>query len=233
MNILKCSELCVAYDGDVVVQNATFEIDEGDYVVVVGENGSGKSTLIKTILGLISPVLGDLCFCGGLRQNEIGYLAQQSDIKSDFPASVFEVVLSGFCGKKSFLPFYTKKQKQIAHENLKKLDMDDFCRRPISQLSGGQLRRALLARALCATKKMILCDEPTAGLDALGASQLYDSIKKLNDEGISVLMVTHDLQKALMHANKVIHMGRDNVYFMHANEYAQSELAQRLLGTNN
>ncbi len=232
MNILKSNELCVAYDGDVVVQNATFEIDEGDYVVIVGENGSGKSTLIKAILGLIMPISGELSFCGGLMQNEIGYLAQQNDIKSDFPASVFEVVLSGFCGKKSHLPFYTKKQKLLALENLKKMDMANFCRRPISKLSGGQLRRVLLARALCATKKMILCDEPTAGLDALAASQLYDSAKKLNDEGISVLMVTHDLQKALVHANKVIHMGRDKVYFMSADEYAKSELAQRLFGLN-
>lgn len=230
MTILKCNKLCVSYDNSVVVQNASFEIDDGDYVLIVGENGSGKSTLVKALLGLLSPSSGTLSFEGGLRQNEIGYLAQQNEVKREFPASVMEVVMSGFCAKRGFLPFYTKAQKQLAHDNLKKLDMDAYARYPISELSGGQTRRVLLARALCATKKLILCDEPASGLDSIGTTQLYDAIKRLNDEKITVIMVTHDLKESLAYANKVIHMANDGVYFMSKDEYTKSSLAHKLFG---
>lgn len=232
MSILKCDNLCVAYDGVTVIKNASFSIDEGDYVLIVGENGSGKSTLVKTILGLHSPSSGTLSFLDGLRQNEIGYLAQQNEVRNDFPASVLEVVLSGFCGKKRFMPFYTKQQKTKAAEILKKLDMSDYAHRPISELSGGQRRRVLLARALCAANKLILCDEPAAGLDTHGSMHLYDSIKKLNDEKIAVMMVTHDLAQSLPYADKVIHLGNDAVYFMSKDEYAKSEIAKSLFGPN-
>ncbi len=230
MTILKCDKLCVSYDNATVVQNASFEINDGDYVLIVGENGSGKSTLVKAILGLLSPSSGTLSFEGGLSQSEIGYLAQQNEVKREFPASVMEVVMSGFCGKKGFFPFYTKAQKQLAHKNLKKLDIDAYSRHPISELSGGQIRRVLLARALCATKKLILCDEPAAGLDTMGTTQLYDAIKRLNDEKITVIMVTHDLKASLAYATKVIHMANDGVYVMQRDEYAKSELAHKLFG---
>lgn len=230
MTILKCDKLCVSYDNAVAVQNASFEIEDGDYVLIVGENGSGKSTLVKTILGLLSPSSGTISFEGGLMQNEIGYLAQQTEVKREFPASVMEVVMSGFCGKKGFLPFYTKAQKQIALENLKKLDMQAYARHPISELSGGQTRRVLLARALCATKKLILCDEPAAGLDTIGTSQLYNAIRRLNDEKITVIMVTHDLRASLSYATKIIHMANDGVYCMSKDEYKKSELGRNLFG---
>ncbi len=228
MSILKCENLCVSYDGNAVIQNASFSIDEGDYVLIVGENGSGKSTLIKTILGLIQPVSGTLSFENGFCQNEIGYLAQQSELKREFPAAVSEVVLSGFCGKKSLFPFYTKVQKKTAHEILKKLRMEEFEKHPVSELSGGQLQRVLLARALCATEKIILCDEPVSGLDASSSAQLYSLIKQLNDEKITVIMVTHDLHRALPYANKVIHMGQDEIFCMSADEYKKSKLANIL-----
>lgn len=231
MSILKCDNLCVAYDGILAVKNASFSIDEGDYVLIVGENGSGKSTLVKTILGLLTPSSGTLTFSDALKQNEIGYLAQQNEVKNEFPASVLEVVLSGFCGKKRFLPVYTKVQKKQASDNLEKLDMLEYAHRPVSELSGGQRRRVLLARALCAANKMILCDEPAAGLDTHGSAQLYDAIKRLNDEKITVIMVTHDLSQSLPYANKVIHMGNDAVYFMNKDDYVTSEPARALFGT--
>ena len=230
MQILRCDDLCVSYDAAPVIQNASFTIDEGDYVLVVGENGSGKSTLVKTILGLVSPTSGTLSLEGGLKRNEIGYLAQQSEIKKEFPASVFEVVLSGFCGRQSFLPFYTKAQKQQADAALKRLGMEQEKSRPFSALSGGQRQRVLLARALCATGKLILCDEPAAGLDALVTAQLYKAIRQLNREGITVIMVTHDLKESLPDANKVLHMGRDRVWFLSKEDYAKSDMAHTLFG---
>lgn len=230
MTILKCDRLCVSYDSSIVVQNASFEINDGDYVLIVGENGSGKSTLVKAILGLLRPCSGTLSYESGLKQNEIGYLAQQNDIRREFPASVLEVVMSGFCGKNRFVPFYGKAQKKLALQSLKRLDMDSYARRPISELSGGQTRRALLARALCATNKLILCDEPTAGLDTVGTAQLYEAIKRLNDDKITVVMVTHDLKGALPYANKIIHMADDGVYCMSSEKYVKSELAHRLFG---
>lgn len=230
MEILRCEGLCVSYDAAPVIQNASFTIEAGDYVLVVGENGSGKSTLVKTILGLVSPSSGKLTFTGGLTKTEIGYLAQQSDTKRDFPASVFEVVLSGFCGKRPLLPFYTKEQKRRADEALSRLGMDAYKKRPFSTLSGGQRQRVLLARALCATQKLILCDEPAAGLDARVTAQLYDAIRQLNRDGITVIMVTHDLSEALPDANKVIHMGRDQTWCLSKEEYKKSEMARSLFG---
>lgn len=228
MAILTCKNLSVAYDGKYVIKNADFEIEEGDYVLIVGENGSGKSTLIKTILSLVEPSGGRLCFEGGLKQNEIGYLAQQSEIRKEFPASVIEVVMSGFCAKNRS-PFYSREQKKAAIKSLKKLDMQKYIKSPVSTLSGGQQKRVLLARSLCATQKMILCDEPTAGLDAIASSQLYSSIKKLNDEKITIMMVTHDLTP-LPYANKIIHMGNDKMYFMQKDEYIKSDIAKNLFG---
>lgn len=230
MELLRCDGLSVSYDAAPVIQNASFVVEEGDYVLVVGENGSGKSTLVKTILGLVSPTAGKLRFTGGLSKNEIGYLAQQSDTKRDFPASVYEVVLSGFCGGQGFAPFYAKAQKQRALQSLQRLGMAEYKNRPFSALSGGQRQRVLLARALCATKKLILCDEPAAGLDALVTTQLYETIAQLNREGITVIMVTHDLGEALPYASKVIHMGREQAWCMEKNAYVKSELARSLFG---
>lgn len=222
MTIIKCENLCVSYDNSMVVHDASFEICEGDYVIVVGENGSGKSTLIKTLLGLLSPSSGTLSFGKNFRQSDIGYLAQQNEVKREFPASVIEVVMSGFCGKKRFLPFYTKAQKQQAADTLKKLDMSGYEKHPIAELSGGQTRRVLLARALCSAKKMLLCDEPCAGLDSHGTKQLYSTLKRLSDDDITVVMVTHDVANSLEYATKVIHMANDKVYCMGKDEYKLS-----------
>lgn len=230
MEILRCKNLCVSYDSSPVIQNASFFVNDGDYILVVGENGSGKSTLIKTILGLISPSSGEMSFLGGLEKNKIGYLAQKSDIKRDFPASVFEVTLSGFCGAHTFLPFYKKAYKQRAEGELERLGIADLKTRPFSALSGGQQQRVLLARAMCATKKLILFDEPVTGLDALAAAQFYKTVEKLNKSGIAVIMVTHDIGDALPCANKIIHIGRSKVWFMEKDEYVNSEIARNLFG---
>ena len=220
----------MGYEHQLAVDHVSFDIESGDYVAIVGENGSGKSTLLKGLLGLMPPRSGSIVYGDGLKQNMIGYLPQQTVVQRDFPASVYEVVLSGFCGGQGFAPFYAKAQKQHALQSLQRLGMAEYKNRPFSALSGGQRQRVLLARALCATKKLILCDEPAAGLDALVTTQLYETIAQLNREGITVIMVTHDLGEALPYASKVIHMGREQVWCMEKNAYVKSELARSLFG---
>ena len=181
MILLSCENIHVTYDSKTAVRNVNFTVSPGDYLCVVGENGSGKTTLMKAILGLIKPVEGKIT-CSGLKKNEIGYMPQQTVVQRDFPASVFEIVLSGRLNRHGFLPLYTKKDKLAALENIKKLGIEDLRKKSYSELSGGQQQRVLLARALCATEKLLILDEPTAGLDPIVANEMYNLLKKINKE---------------------------------------------------
>ena len=163
MTQLTCQNLSVGYDGQAVLRDLNFTVRAGDYLCIVGENGSGKSTLMKTILGLLPPVGGTLAAGHGLRKNTIGYLPQQTAAQKDFPASVWEVVLSGRQNHPHFPPFYTKADKEDALRNMELLDLLPLKKRCYRDLSGGQQQRVLLARALCATKKLLLLDEPVTG----------------------------------------------------------------------
>ena len=194
---LTCQRLCVGYDGQSVLQDLTFELLAGDYLCIVGENGSGKSTLMKTILGLQMPISGRILTGDGLRKNEIGYLPQQTVIQKDFPASVREIVLSGCLGRCGSRPFYNKEEKKLAAEAMEKMQITRLARRCYRELSGGQQQRVLLARALCATQKMLLLDEPVSGLDPKVTAEMYALIQKLNyEDGITVVMISHDLSAA-------------------------------------
>ena len=188
--------------------NINLKIEAGDYLCIVGENGSGKSTLMKTILGLQPPISGTIEFQEGLTQTEIGYLPQQSDIQKNFPASVFEIVLSGCQNRLGRKFFYSKNHKAMAEENLKILGISDLKNRCYRELSGGQQQRVLLARALCATKKVLLLDEPVAGLDPHVTDEMYRLIKKLNDEGLTIIMISHDIANVKNYATKVIDVNR-------------------------
>ena len=182
MALLKCSDLSLGYDGREVVSGLNFEVNTGDYLCIVGENGSGKSTLMRTILGLQSPLSGKILTGDGLRQNEIGYLPQQTVVQRDFPASVWEIVLSGCGGRMGMRPFYGKEEKRIARENVEKMGLSGLVHRCYRELSGGQQQRVLLARALCATRKMLLLDEPVSGLDPKVTAEMYRLIADLNGE---------------------------------------------------
>ena len=206
---LTCQRLCVGYDGQSVLQDLTFELLAGDYLCIVGENGSGKSTLMKTILGLQTPISGSILTGDGLRKNEIGYLPQQTVVQKDFPASVREIVMSGCLNKSSRSPFYTKEQKKIAESNMKKLGIEHLSSKCYRDLSGGQKQRVLLARALCAASKMLLLDEPVASLDPSATEELYDCIKALNRDGMTIIMITHDLNAAQLYANKTLNIGKE------------------------
>lgn len=197
---IKCIDLDIGYDGKTVVSGLNIKINDGDYLCIVGENGSGKTTLMKTLLGLI-PLLGGSI--QGLNKNDIGYLPQISDIQKDFPATVEEVVLSGT--KKLF---YRKKEKDLMRFNLERLNIANLSKCKFSELSGGQRQRVLLARALCASKKILLLDEPVSGLDPKATAMMYEIINKLNKEdGMTIIMISHDLNGSLKYASNVLNVG--------------------------
>lgn len=221
MALLTCTDLCLGYDGREILHNLNFEVNEGDYLCIIGENGSGKSTLMKTILGLQEPVSGRIQTGEGLHGNEIGYLPQQSPVQRDFPASVAEIVLSGCQGGCGLRPFYTKEEKRLAEANMEKMGVTEMKNRCYRELSGGQQQRVLLARALCAAKKAVLLDEPVSGLDPKVTEEMYQLIEKLNAEGITVIMISHDLNAVLAYASHILHIG-DTVFFGTKAEYLAS-----------
>lgn len=234
MPLLNCNKVSMSYDGNVVIKDLSFSVEMGDYLCIVGENGSGKSTLMKGLLGLMQPARGSFDFSSGLKQKEIGYLPQQTSAQKDFPASVMEVVLSGFLNKKEFSFFYTKDEKLKAEEILEKLNINSIKKQCYRELSGGQQQRVLLARALCATSKMILLDEPVSGLDPIATADMYSIIKELHvKEKITVIMVSHDILSAVDQADHILHLCGNNEYFFGSTkEYHHSELGSKFLNHN-
>ncbi len=222
MALITCRDLCLGYDGREILHGLSFEVNSGDYLCIVGENGSGKSTLMRTILGLQRPLSGQLLTGDGLHPDEIGYLPQQTPVQKDFPASVREVVLSGFEGNCGWRPFYTKAEKQRAAANIRSMGIEHLTRRCYRELSGGQQQRVLLARALCATGKLLFLDEPVSGLDPRVTAEMYELIGKLNRErGITVIMISHDIGAALRYASHILHIG-DRVFFGTKTAYRES-----------
>ena len=219
---LTCQKLCVGYDGRPVLQGLDFEAFAGDYLCIVGENGSGKSTLMKTILGLQPPISGRILTGDGLRKNEIGYLPQQTVVQKDFPAAVREIVLSGCQGRCGSRPFYSKEEKRLAAAAMDRMQIAQLAKRCYRELSGGQQQRVLLARALCATRKMLLLDEPVSGLDPKVTAEMYALIAELNrNDGITVIMISHDITAAVKYASHLLHIG-DTVFFGTKAEYLRS-----------
>lgn len=228
---LTCENLSLGYDGKAILQDLNFSVNAGDYLCVVGENGSGKSTLMRTVLGLQAPLSGKIVTGDGLKPNEIGYLPQQTAAQKDFPASVREVVLSGCQSGCGLRPFYNRAEKQLAAENMKKMGIDAMAGRCYRELSGGQQQRVLLARALCATRKMLLLDEPVAGLDPKVTVEMYRTIASLNrDDGITVIMISHDLAAAVKYASHILHIGQ-TVFFGTKQDYLQSDIGRGFAGT--
>lgn len=231
MSLIKCEKLTLSYDGVDVINDLSFSVEQGDYLCIMGENGSGKSTLIKGILGLKNSSGGKIEFGDGLAQSDIGYLPQHTEVQRDFPASVLEVVMSGNLNSKGILPFYTKSDKAKAEKIIKLLGITEITKKSYRELSGGQQQRVLLARALCASGRLIILDEPTAGLDVLASSELYRSVLSLNREkGITVIIVSHDIENALADCTKVLHIGTDNCFFGTSGEYINSSYGRRFWG---
>ena len=228
MTQLTCSDLALGYEGRAVLSGLSFSVNEGDYLCIVGENGSGKSTLMKTILGLMKPLSGKIEWGEGLRENEIGYLPQQTAVQRDFPATVWEIVLSGCQSRTGRRPFYSKDEKNLARKNMEKMGISGFARRCYRELSGGQQQRVLLARALCATQKILLLDEPVTGLDPKVTAEMYELIAGLNREGVTVIMISHDITAAVQSASHILHVGHE-IFFGTVDAYRKSALAERFL----
>ncbi|ABX40826.1 metal ABC transporter ATP-binding protein [Lachnoclostridium phytofermentans] len=231
MALISCSDTVLAYDEKVVVSNLNFHVREGEYLCIVGENGSGKSTLIKTILGLKTVSSGTITYGDGIRANEIGYLPQQTEIQKDFPALVKEVVLSGGLNGCGLRPFYNKYEKSKARRNMELLNIENLENKCYRELSGGQKQRVLLARALCASKKLLLLDEPVTGLDPNATKDMYDLIEKLNKENhVTVLMVSHDISAAVKYATHILHIGNTPLFYGSKGEYLESEIGRIYTG---
>jgi zinc transport system ATP-binding protein len=208
-DIITSEDISFGYNGQSVVRNLSFSVHRGDYFCIIGENGSGKTTLLKGMLGLISPLQGTLRFSGEIKRTGIGYLSQQGPGKKDFPAGVDEVVRSGILSSMGLRPFYSRREKRRAEEKMRLLEIHDLKNRCYRELSGGQQRRVLLARALCAAEKLLVLDEPMAGLDPLISAELYKLLKNINQEtGITIIMVSHDIEASKKYASHILNLGK-------------------------
>ena len=228
MELLTCDDLAIGYDQKIVVDNLSFKVDEGDYLCIVGENGTGKSTLVKTLLRLQEPIRGSLKVSNDLKANEVGYLPQQTIVQRDFPATVEEIVLSGCQGRTGLRPFYNRQEKNLAEKNMEKMRIRDLAKRSYRDLSGGQQQRVLLARALCATQKLLILDEPVSGLDPKVTHDMYELIKDLNRDGITIIMISHDINAAVRYASHILHVGK-KWFYGETKDYIKSDLGRLFL----
>jgi zinc transport system ATP-binding protein len=229
--IITCQNAAFGYDGYAVIEGLNFTVESGDYLCIVGKNGSGKSTLIKGMLCLLNPIQGEIVFCNRFKRDTVGYLPQQTAAKKDFPAGVFEIVLSGSLGSMGFRPFYSAKEKRLARENMDRLGIGDLKERCFSELSGGQQRRVLIGRALCASHGLLVLDEPAAGLDPPAAAELYTLLQKINREtGVTIIMVSHDIEAVEKYATKILHLQGKQYFFGNCREYIHSDMGKQFLG---
>lgn len=229
MSQLECKNITIGYEKEIVVSDVSFSVEKGEYISIVGENGTGKSSILKGILGLIPVKSGEIEFEDRLLKSHIGYLSQQNPMQKEFPASVYEVVLSGCQNSKGISPFYSKKSKDTARKNIIRLGMEEYIKKSFADLSGGQKQRVLLARALCATERMILLDEPVTGLDPIAIRDMYTLIRKLNREfNITIIMVTHDIEKALEYSDRILHLSKEDYFFGNVEEYRSSKYFKEL-----
>ena len=225
MALITLRDVTIAFEGVPAVEHVSYQVNRGDYMVIIGENGSGKSTLMRAMLGLVHPCAGTVRYGDGLRRNQIGYLPQQTAVQRDFPASVEEVVLSGCINQLGARFFYGKNLQRKAREKMALLDIEKLSDKSYRTLSGGQQQRVLLARALCATDALLLLDEPVTGLDPGSTQELYGLIRNLNREhGVSIVMVSHDLHGSMADANKVLAVDRGVSFCGSVAEYRRRRL---------
>lgn len=221
MELLEIKNISVSNDGKPLFSNLSFAVNSGDYLAIVGENGSGKTTLMNTILGLRKTYDGEINFKSGLTKKDIGYLPQITILKDDFPATCGEIVISGLVSKMRTI-FYTADDREKCKEIMDKLDISSLHDKSYAEISGGQRQRVLLARALLATKDILFLDEPVTGLDPYVTKDLYRIIKKLNDEGIAIVMISHDVKEVYKYATHILHIGQ-RIYFGTKDDYVKNE----------
>ena len=225
MALLTCENVTLGYEGQAVVSNISFTVEQSDYLCIVGENGSGKSTLMRAMLSLQKPLKGKICLGEGLKKYEIGYLPQRSAHQADFPASVSEVVLSG-CLNRTRL-FYSKEDRCLAAQNMERMEIANLAKRCFRELSGGQQQRVLLARALCSAKKMLLLDEPTTGLDPKVTAELYGVIQNLHQNGLAVVMISHDIPSIMQEATHILHIDHEPLFWGLVQDYMKTGISNK------
>lgn len=209
--LIKCRQLTLGYGSKDLVRDLDYDVNVEDYLCIIGRNGSGKTTFLRGLAGLLSPKAGSIELCEGLKRNEIGYLPQMTVVQKDFPASAEEIVLSAFQGKKGLLPFYTRAHRDRAMECMTLTRTDSLRKACFRELSGGQKQRVLLARALCAAEHLLLLDEPVTGLDPESSETMYRIIRDLHKKGMTIVMVTHDVDAALDDATRVMNFDQISV----------------------
>ncbi len=231
MSQIKCTDLSLGYNGKLIAEGIDFLVQEGDYLCIVGENGAGKSTLVKTLLGIEKPQGGKISFDKKLCPTKIGYLPQQPETKKDFPATVEEIVMSGTINNCKRRFWFSKSEKKRMESSLKKLGIYNLKKESYATLSGGQKQRVLIARAMCAAEKLLLLDEPAAGLDPVATNEMYHMMMDLNvADNITIIMVSHDINAAVRHAKHILHLGDGQVFFGTVDEYRQSKIGKEFLG---
>ena len=229
--LIEVNDVTLGYEGQAIWEHLSFTVNRGDYLAIVGENGSGKSTLLKSLLGLLKPMSGSIERSDSLKSGAVGYLPQQTKAQKDFPATVYEVVLSGFLSAKQGRFFYAAKEKSAALMNMGKLGILELRDKCYRELSGGQQQRVLLARALCAAGELLILDEPVTGLDPAAAQDLYRTLAYLNEkEHIAIVTVTHDMENALRYASAILHAGQKQWFYGTAQEYLASPYGKRFGG---
>lgn len=231
MALMTLRDVTVAFEGHAAVEHVSLALRRGEYTVMLGRNGSGKSTLMRAMLGLVRPKSGQIRIGDGLRRDRIGYMPQKTQAQRDFPAAVEEVVRSGLINRMGRRVFYTAEEKARALENMRLLGIDGLRKASYATLSGGQQQRVLLARALCATKSLLLLDEPVTGLDPIVTGEFYQLIRRINREsGIAVVMVSHDIESAVKDASHILHLQETALFFGTTEEYKRSPVGRRFLG---
>jgi len=231
MPILDCENLALGYGGKIVSSDICFSVDSGDFLCVMGENGSGKSTLLKVLLKMMPPVSGRIATDDKFWKNGVGYLPQQTIAQKDFPASVREVVRSGFVNNSKMNPFFSKSEKSAAEGNMSKLGIANLANKSFRDLSVGLQQRTLLARALCAAKNILLLDEPTSGLDPDASAAMYGLVAELNSGGMTVIMVSHDSEAVRTRASHILLMGSRSPLFFGKNCDYQTKESERLFSS--
>ena len=229
MALLTFESVGLSYGGDNVAHDVSFSVQAGEFWGIVGENGSGKTTLMEALLGLIPCASGRIVMGEGLKPNEIGYLPQQSAIQKDFPASVDEVVLSGTIGWRGMKPFYGRRERETARANMEMLGILPIAKHSYQELSGGQQQRVLLARALCATRKCLVLDEPTTGLDPVVTADFYRLLNDINKRGMTIVMVSHDIEEAVRSCTHILHLSCHPLFIGTAAEYKNSPIGRKYL----
>ncbi len=228
MELITAKNVCKKYSGNTVLENISFTVNKGEFFHILGENGTGKTTLMRLILGLTELNGGSISY-SNMRKSEIGYLPQIAEIEHDFPASVMEVTMSGFLNSKKILPFYSNSQKNKALSLLERLKVAEFKNKPFASLSGGQRQRVLLARALCASSGVLLLDEPLTALDPVAAAGFFEILDDLKAEGYTLIMISHDIHCAIKYADKILHLGKNEVFYGPAEDYPNSHLGKHML----